>query len=217
MDELEKAEEGAKKRAQTDNRLLYALIAFMKKTKHNLCGDIHDLLVEVDKLPGLECDPITLDYREYAKRTTDLVARLRDLLSKTAGNRPITKFCFCGSSSRVPAVLRMYKEFAQNRGRFSEVVQADETVARGLCYWGFLRTTENPGVKAIPVMRNRWVEVDGVEMAAWDTFDMSGEAEKLRKEGDKEWVEVNEETEKRKGLTSSYQESVKQCKEWLEE
>ena len=163
MDELEKEEKGAKNRVKKDSRLRYALISFLKKTKHNLCGDIHDLLVDLDKLPNMECDPITLDYREYAKKTVDLVDRLRDLLDRTVGNRRVTKFCFCGSSSRVPAVLKMYREFAQHRGRFSEVVQADETVARGMCYWGFLRTVDVPKVKSIPVMLNRKVMVDRME------------------------------------------------------
>lgn len=226
MDELEKEEKGAKNRVKKDSRLRYALISFLKKTKHNLCGDIHDLLVDLDKLPNMECDPITLDYREYAKKTVDLVDRLRDLLDRTVGNRRVTKFCFCGSSSRVPAVLKMYREFAQHRGRFSEVVQADETVARGMCYWGFLRTVDVPKVKSIPVMLNRKVMVDRMEdlqkwrekeLLPFETFDMREEARRLKEEGDKEWVKVNEETEKRKNLTTQYQDSVKKCKQLLDE
>ena len=233
MDELEKEEKDVKNRVKKDSRLRYALISFLKKTKHNLCGDIHDLLVDLDKLPNMECDPITLDYREYAKRTVDLVDCLRDLLDRTVGNRPVTKFCFCGSSSRVPAVLKMYREFAMRRGRFSEVVQADETVARGMCYWGFLHSVDVPKVKSIPVMLNRKVLVDRMEeLRKWrtrreteaekellplETFDMSAEARRLKAEGDKEWVKVNEETEKRKNLTTQYQDSVKKCRELLDE
>lgn len=232
MDEWEKEEKGVRNLAKKDSRLRYALIAFLKKTKHNLCGDIHDLLVDLDKLPNMECEPITLDYREYAKRTVDLVDSLRDLLARTVGNRRVTKFCFCGSSSRVPAVLKMYREFAQSRGRFSEVVQADETVARGMCYWGFLHAVDVPKVKSIPVMLNRKVMVDTMEgLRKWrekgtekekevlpfETFDMREEAERLKKEGDEEWVKVNKETEKRKNLTMQYQEKVKRCKELLDQ
>lgn len=218
MNELEKEERGVKERAKKDERLLYDLISFLKKTKHSLCGGINDFLCEVDKLSHIGSDPITLNYDDYEKTLGDLVETLRTLVQLTVENRPITKWCFCGSSSRVPAVLKMYKQFATRGGLFSEMVQTDETVARGLCYWGFLHATDLSRSTAIPVVLNQRVVVDGRSMdARWEMFDMTVEAKKLKEEGDKEWKEVQSETERRKGLTNKYMSSVKECKQLFEE
>ena len=218
MDILEEQEKGVKEKVKYNNRLLYTLVSFLNKTKCNLCSGIRDWTCDVSKL-NLDCETVDLNYDDFEQHILDLVDRLRRLVEDTVGQQRITKFCFCGSSSRVPAILKMYKRLASRAGsRFSEVVQTDESVARGLCYYGYLHTIDNSDIPAVPVRLNKTITVDGVEWnAILNEYNMEKEADRLKREGDGEWMKVQQETDKRKSLILEYQTSVSRCSQLLEE
>ena len=195
-------------------RVLFQFINFIHKYKHDLCLGVDDLYCDVGNFPNIDIDDITLSSNEYDKIVFNLVGPVERLLKDTCEGFTITKFCFCGSSSRIPSIKRAYQKFAKkyNNGVVSEIIQTDESVARGLCYWGMRDYSTTSIYRRVEVCDKGMV--DGKEQSMFvEDVDVTDRVRELREEAEREMASVLNETKEREKVVSEYRKTMDECRE----
>ena len=195
-------------------RVLYQFINFLHKYKHDLCLGVEDIFCDVGNFPNIDIDDISLFSNEYEKKTVKLVGSIERLLEDTCKDFKITKFCFCGSSSRIPSIKRAYQNFAKkhSNGVVSEIIQTDETVARGLCYWGMRDISTTSVYRRVEVCDKGMVDWREQSMFV-EEVDVVDRVRELREESEREMATVANETREREQVVNEYRKVMDECRE----